>query len=184
MQGQSATTSAAQQDTQQAQQLAQQLRDIHLPEAVSWWPPAIGWWLLTLLCIGLLWVLWANLKKRRKAKEYRIAAHIELSAHYNAWLKHNTATLYLQSASEVLKRIMRHIDNDSEALSTSGQAWLDALNSRTDEPLSAETQAALSQQVYQRNAVLDIPAVHKELLSWVDTHQAKMKVQLKEQADA
>ena len=30
-----------------------QLRDIHLPDAVSIWPPAIGWWLLMLLVLML-----------------------------------------------------------------------------------------------------------------------------------
>lgn len=29
------------------------LRDIHLPETIVWWPPAIGWWIL----VGLLMLL-------------------------------------------------------------------------------------------------------------------------------
>ena len=29
------------------------LKDIHLPEAIGWWPLAPGWWILLLL-IGLL----------------------------------------------------------------------------------------------------------------------------------
>ena len=29
-----------------------QLRDIHLPEAVPWWPPAPGWWMLFALVIA------------------------------------------------------------------------------------------------------------------------------------
>ena len=27
------------------------LRDIHLPEPIGWWPPALGWWILALLVI-------------------------------------------------------------------------------------------------------------------------------------
>lgn len=32
------------------------LKDIHTPDGISWWPPAYGWWLLALLIIVL--VVW------------------------------------------------------------------------------------------------------------------------------
>ena len=28
-----------------------QLKDIHLPDAVSWWPLAIGWWIVAIIAI-------------------------------------------------------------------------------------------------------------------------------------
>ena len=31
-----------------------QLRDIHLPEPVSWWPPAPGWWILAIIILAIL----------------------------------------------------------------------------------------------------------------------------------
>ena len=34
-----------------------QLKDIHLPQAVHWWPPAPGWWLVALLVLALtIWL--------------------------------------------------------------------------------------------------------------------------------
>ena len=31
-----------------------ELRDIHLPDPLSWWPPAIGWWLLVIGSLALV----------------------------------------------------------------------------------------------------------------------------------
>ena len=55
-----------------------QLRDIHLPEAIPLWPPAPGWWLLTLsaiLCLALIARFWL---RRHRARIYRQEALKEL----------------------------------------------------------------------------------------------------------
>ncbi|MGV6806815.1 MAG: DUF4381 domain-containing protein [bacterium] len=51
-----------------------QLRDIHLPDPVAWWPPAPGWWLLGIVIaiLILLCVRWFIL--RRKQNVYRVEA--------------------------------------------------------------------------------------------------------------
>ena len=36
---------------------APELRDIHLPDASLWWPPAVGWWVGLALVLLLLWIL-------------------------------------------------------------------------------------------------------------------------------
>jgi hypothetical protein len=38
----------------------QDLRDVHLPDPISWWPPAFGWWMIMgLLIIGGSLIIWA-----------------------------------------------------------------------------------------------------------------------------
>lgn len=50
------------------------LKDIHLPEAISVWPPALGWWLVcAALLLALVLGLYYGLKSYRK-NSYRRAA--------------------------------------------------------------------------------------------------------------
>ena len=86
-----------------------QLRDIHLPAAVSWWPPAPGWWgvlVLVLIAAGLAYVFYA----RRRRNLWRAKALAELAR--------------LRDLSVLLRRvaISRFPRHDVAALT--GEAWL------------------------------------------------------------
>ena len=54
----------------QADPLAQ-LRDIQLPEPISWWPLALGWWVLIVLAAGILGWAALLLIRRYRANLYR-----------------------------------------------------------------------------------------------------------------
>jgi hypothetical protein len=50
------------------------LRDWHLPGAISWWPPAPGWWLVAgLVLVTLLFMLVRWRRRRRQAAAARAA---------------------------------------------------------------------------------------------------------------
>lgn len=82
-----------------------QLRDIHLPEAVGWWPPAPGWWLLALLLVaalvyGLLW--W----RRRRARLYfRGQASQLLQTCWQDYHQNGQHRAFLDTLFEILKRV-------------------------------------------------------------------------------
>lgn len=56
-----------------------QLRDIHLPDPVSWWPPAPGWWILAIIVVTTLFFLSRWLIKRRANNCYRREAIQQLN---------------------------------------------------------------------------------------------------------
>ena len=101
------------------------LRDIHLPEAVSAWPPAIGWWLLPLvliLVVYLLFVLYRRLTRRTAVKQ----AQCELLE-----IRRNppkTAIQALQQYSVLLRRVALSACSDPGVAGLSGVAWLNYLD--------------------------------------------------------
>ena len=54
-----------------AQKPLDQLRDIHLPEAISMWPPAPGWWVISALALSGLFILTGFFIRRHRSRLYR-----------------------------------------------------------------------------------------------------------------
>ena len=62
-----------------------QLRDIHLPDGVAWWPPAPGWWLLLLLLAVIGALIWRYRQQQARKRRYRVLALQELELYLQGY---------------------------------------------------------------------------------------------------
>jgi len=152
--------------------LEQQLRDLHLPEQVSWWPLATGWWILLVLSLLGLGTLTYLVKAKLKRNRYRKAALSELQSTYLSWQKNQDSAKYLQGANAILKRCMMHICNDTEALSQTGQTWITTLNQHATKSLSPPVQTALGLACYQSTPTVDVESLHPQITHWIKSHRS------------
>jgi len=103
-----------------------QLRDIHLPEPVGWWPPAPGWWLLATLLLAL--ILWGfvhllrALYRRRRRLAYRREALGQL-----AQLAEPQRQLYLRELLTLVRRTAISGLNNAEIASYSSSMLLNLI---------------------------------------------------------
>ena len=153
------------------QMLAEQLRDVHLPEAISWWPLAWGWWvILIILFLTILASLFFFYHKRAKNR-YRGLAITSLQTAYDNWTKNQDNQAYLHQANDVLKRCVLHTSRTATLATQTGKAWVEQLNKQGKKPLSEEAQNALGFECYQAKPSSDIKSLHSELLYWLKTHE-------------
>ncbi len=104
-------------------QPALQLRDIHLPGAPAFWPPAPGWWLLAAILLALLvWGTLAALRRYRiRRQRQRVLSALASLEHQLARERTPDALAYM---SVLLRRLalMRFPRRHVAALT--GNAWL------------------------------------------------------------
>ena len=100
-----------------------QLRDLHLPQAVADWPPALGWWLLAgLVFFGLVWSMRA-LYWRYKSNAYRRFAQRELKAIVTEHAETQDARRALSRLQFLMKRVAMTAFNRAEVAALSGVTW-------------------------------------------------------------
>ena len=109
---------------QQATQLP--VRDLHLPEAISFWPPALGWWLLAILLLALIGLSYW-LYKRWSSKAAVKAAQKLLAAIQNDTMLDNAQKI--RELSGLLRRVAISIYPPAQAAGLTGEAWLAFLDS-------------------------------------------------------
>ena len=110
------------------------LRDIHLPEAVSWWPLAPGWWVL--ICIaaaGLLYFLYKEFLKWRANAARRVALS-ELRRVRTEYEAGADVLALSKALSELLRRAMLAYAPRSEVAGLTGDEWLAWLDRDLDRP--------------------------------------------------
>jgi hypothetical protein len=136
------------------------LRDIAQPPPVSWWPPALGWWVvLALIFIVAAFAAWRGWR-RWQARAYRREAVRELES--------------AQSIAEIaalLKRTALAVYPRSEIASLSGHAWCQWLQQTGGQPVPNAVAKVFSEGLFaesaQENAQGEVSAFVR---AWIQNH--------------
>lgn len=107
-------------------QLLAQLRDAHAPEIITWWPLAIGWWILLLIGIALLVssIRWGVRRYRKNA--WKRAALSELKRLQQA-SEASPEEQHLGPLIRLVKRCVSTHQNDRSILSEGPGQWRQTL---------------------------------------------------------
>lgn len=127
-----------------------ELRDIHLPDAIGWWPLAPGWWMLLALILIMIVALffylrWRDMQKNRpvlfSSQHVMQAALLELTAIEQTYAAHDSPSdqAVRQSVADISQLLRRcaiqlgRLHNEPNAIAgLTGDAWLNWLDGRWD----------------------------------------------------
>ena len=159
-----------------SEELLAQLADIHLPEPVSYWPPAIGWWILAAIALVLLVILIRKLvaiRRQQKICQYALA---ELDRCYDAYSQAEPATLeqsrldYVNQFNTVVRRVALVHYPQANVASLDGAAWVDFIRQKGESSLmTKEIAAALQYGRFQKKCDVDVDAMQGFGLQWIES---------------
>ena len=140
-----------------------ELRDIHIPDGVSAFPPAYGWWVVLAGVVALFLLAELFLILRRASKKLyarRLLKNITSSSPVNAAVQ----------MSEILRRIC--VYKYPEAAALSGRAWIEFLNAHAGTALSGQAAELLINAPYvpadaESYHSADLEALRRFCYDWI-----------------
>ena len=145
-----------------------ELRPIHDPPPVSWWPPAPGWWVSALIlavpACFLLWRFFSGRMRRAALAELRsIVGRSDLDDRD-----------YASALSILLKRYAMHCLPGEDVASLTGSAWLEFLDSRLDgDAFQKGPGRVLGGEVYAPGCRVDRRALASLAERWIKKVQCR-----------
>ena len=146
------------------------LKDIHLPPPVSFWPPAPGWWILAVLLISSLFiggVLFYRQHKKRKPKTEALRILKDLQILYQ---NSKDEVVSLRNLSNLLRRTALTFYDNDEVASLQGSSWLEFLdNTGKTKEFSQGAGKVLGNEVFQQKVNPDMNALFPLVKKWISS---------------
>jgi len=100
------------------------LRDLHLPDAIGWWPLAPGWWVVVAILGAVLGYILLRTYRRWQFNAPRRYAMRELARYEAEYLEHRNPVMLGKELSELLRRGMLAYAPREEVAGLTGGDWL------------------------------------------------------------
>lgn len=145
------------------------LRDVHLPEPVSWWPPAPGWWIVALVTLTVLILTVYFSRRHLRRTRYRRLALQELN---DLMTREADNRKLLEEISALLRRVAIQAYGRQQVAPLSGAAWLAFLDrtGNTDQFSRGEAKI-LGTGIYSACAEADRDEVRRIAEKWIRGHR-------------
>ncbi len=133
------------------------LRDIHLPDYVSIWPLAYGWWVLIAVIIitGSLAVFFYLRNKKRKLSAITLA-RAEFLNIFNEYEKNRDSLKFIKQVSVLFRRLSISLFPRTEVASLTGDNWLEFLDSKiSGKPFTQGKGRIIIEAPYRQNIESD-----------------------------
>jgi hypothetical protein len=144
-----------------------QLRDIHLPGPISWWPPAPGWWILALILALALVVSIKFIIRHFRRNRYRKEALQELQK-INVNMEGLSTRDNVEQLAMLLRRVAIHTCGRETVASLVGQAWLRFLDSKGNtKQFTAGPGRVLADGHYQPHLETDLDQLSQLIEKWI-----------------
>ncbi len=155
------------------------LRGYHMPDPVSWWPPAPGWWgIIALGLVGIVLFFYVAEKKQQDA--WRIKAVSLLDSIFHNTSQEASPHALAKQTSILLRRICKSRFPENPGIHLVGEEWLTFLDHCAYGPEKEQsfflnkTGRQLIHAAYDRSvSTLDRKALYAVCLSWINALPAK-----------
>lgn len=159
-----------------SEELLAQLADIHLPEAISFWPPAPAWWVLALALIAAAVFLGRKALEHSRLNKICDNALAELERCYQRYASavstdsNSLRIRYVNEFNSVVRRVALYHFPQAHVASLGGQAWVDFIREKGDSSLlNDDIAAALSYGRFQTECDVDVDAMNDLGRQWISS---------------
>ena len=152
------------------------LRDLHLPDVISWWPLAPGWWVviaLALIGLGFLLRAWLRTRARGAARRYALLQLSEIEQQYD---EQRNLVAFGASLSELLRRTMLAYTPRENVAGLTGEEWLRWLDRDLAQPVFVEGPGRQLLDLPYRNPDSDLSLTDKQRLLAAVRHRVATPV--------
>ena len=150
-----------------------QLRDIHLPKAINWWPLAPGWYLLAFVGLIILGALIFYFTRKYHHDRAKRRALLLLTSYQEQYKKERNSQVSASHVSELLKRVALVYFPRSQVASLQGEAWIAFLNSTGQGLDFNQVRSALLQAPYQRAFKEDLTLLFHLAQQWITKRRGR-----------
>ena len=144
-----------------------QLRDIHLPDPIGWYPPAFGWWLLAIIIMAILVMSTNFLLRYLRQNRYRKSALNELGRLKDNQQDHSSR-YNLEQLAMLLRRVAIQTSGRKVIAPLIGLDWLQFLDNKgKTNQFTSGPGKVLGQGLYQQSVEADLEQLFQLVEKWI-----------------